>query len=40
MDMQLSLAQNRDNWWALVNVVINPMTSIKGEEFLEKAYQL
>ena len=39
MDMQLSLARDRDNWWAPMNALINPRTSIK-EEFLEKANQL
>jgi hypothetical protein len=39
MDKQLSVARDRDNWWALVNAVINTRTSIK-EEFLEKATQL
>jgi hypothetical protein len=37
MDTQFSLAQDRDNWWALVKAVINPRTSINGEEILEKA---
>jgi hypothetical protein len=28
------LAQDKDQWWALVNTVMNPLGSIIGEEFL------
>jgi hypothetical protein len=34
--MELYLALDRDNWWALVKTVMNPQSFIKGEEFLEK----
>jgi hypothetical protein len=28
----MHLALNRDQWWALVNVVLKPLGSIKGGE--------
>jgi hypothetical protein len=31
----MNLTQDRDQWWALVNVVVNLLGSIKGEEFLD-----
>jgi len=31
----IGLAQYRDRWWALVNVVIEPSGSMKCREFLD-----
>jgi hypothetical protein len=31
----IELAQDRDRWWALVNVVMNLRSSIKCREFLD-----
>jgi hypothetical protein len=31
----MHLAQNRDQWHALVNMVIEPSSTIKGGEFLD-----
>jgi len=31
----IHLAQDRDQWWDLFNMVMNILGSIKGEEFLD-----
>jgi hypothetical protein len=34
LDWRIELALDRDRWWALVNVVNEPLVSIKCGEFL------
>jgi len=31
----MHLTQDRDQWWAVVNMVMNLQCSIKGREFLD-----
>jgi hypothetical protein len=31
----IHLAQKRDQWWALVNMIMNPQVPLKGGEFLD-----
>jgi hypothetical protein len=32
---EIHLAQDRDQWWALMNVVMNPGGSMKEREYLD-----
>jgi len=38
--VQLNLAQGRDQWQVLLNIVMNLQGSIKGKEFIDKENDL